>query len=312
MRRLPVLMLAFVMLAFVMLSPLVATAQQPDVRPTARGDEAVATQAQPQATLDEIAKTFGFVPTFLKAYPPSALPGAWQYMKGVWLNPKSALSAKDKELIGLAVAAQIPCNYCIYSHTEGAKAHGATAAEINEAIALAANTRQWSTTLTGAETNPIAFRAWTDDALAHVKKVAEANPSGGPMPLARDADEARRQIVKVFGDVPPFIDHIPDAALAGAWNGYIALNSSTPTALPAKTRELIGVAVASQAPAENALYMSMRSARQNGATSAEIDEAVVMAATVRHWSTYLNGTQADMATFRREVDRMLMPAKRGT
>ena len=34
------------------------------------------------------------------------------------LNPNSALSGKAKELIGLAVAAQVPCQYCIYAHTE--------------------------------------------------------------------------------------------------------------------------------------------------------------------------------------------------
>ena len=58
---------------------------------------------------------------------------------------------KNKELIGLAVAAQIPCTYCVYFHTEVAKANGATDEEIQEAIAIAANTRHWSTVLNGSQ-----------------------------------------------------------------------------------------------------------------------------------------------------------------
>ena len=40
---------------------------------------------------------------------------------------------KTKQLIGLAVAAQIPCAYCVYAHTKFAKAAGATDAQIKEA-----------------------------------------------------------------------------------------------------------------------------------------------------------------------------------
>ena len=53
------------------------------------------------------------------------------------MESKGALEPKTKELIGLAVAAQIPCEYCVYYHTKAAKADGATAAQIKEAIAMA-------------------------------------------------------------------------------------------------------------------------------------------------------------------------------
>ena len=93
----------------------------------------------------DIETTFGSVPTFLKVFPVEGIAGAWSEMKSLQLNPHTALSNKEKELIGLAVAAQIPCHYCVYFHTESAKADGATDEEVREAIAMSALTRHWST-----------------------------------------------------------------------------------------------------------------------------------------------------------------------
>jgi AhpD family alkylhydroperoxidase len=76
-------------------------------------------------------------------YPAAELKPAWEEFKAV--ESKGALDAKTKELIGLAVAAQIPCQYCVYAHTMNAKHDGATDAQIKEAIAAAAMTRKWST-----------------------------------------------------------------------------------------------------------------------------------------------------------------------
>jgi len=76
------------------------------------------------------------------------LPGAWDAFKAM-SAPNTAIPSKYKELIGLAVAAQIPCDYCVYNHTKTAKANGATKEEIREAIATAAEVRHWSTVLQG-------------------------------------------------------------------------------------------------------------------------------------------------------------------
>jgi len=67
------------------------------------------------------------------------------------MNPTGALDGKTKQLIGLAVAAQIPCTYCVYAHTKAAKAAGATDAQIKEAIATAALVRFNSTMLNGSD-----------------------------------------------------------------------------------------------------------------------------------------------------------------
>ena len=74
----------------------------------------------------------------------------WDEQQAV-MNPTGALDGKTKNLIGLAVAAQIPCSYCVYGHTKLAKAAGATDAQIKEAIATAALVRFNSTMLNGSD-----------------------------------------------------------------------------------------------------------------------------------------------------------------
>jgi AhpD family alkylhydroperoxidase len=117
------------------------------------------------ATYKDIQATLGMVPGIFKLFPEEGIAGAWAEFKSVQLNPKSALSGKEKELIGLAVAAQIPCSYCIYFHTAAAKANGASDAEIREAVAMAAITRHWSTVLNGMQEDPATFRRETDTVL---------------------------------------------------------------------------------------------------------------------------------------------------
>ena len=117
------------------------------------------------ATYRDIEATLGSVPTFFKLFPEEGVGGAWTEFKTVQLNSKTALSGKEKELIGLAVAAQIPCSYCIYFHTQAAKLNGATDAEVREAVAMAAITRHWSTVLNGMQADPAGFREETDTVL---------------------------------------------------------------------------------------------------------------------------------------------------
>jgi AhpD family alkylhydroperoxidase len=85
-----------------------------------------------------------------QALPDQVLKPHWDEQLAV-NNPKGALDAKTKQLIGLAVAAQIPCAYCVYGHTKSAKAAGATDAQIKEAIAMAALVRFNSTLLNGSD-----------------------------------------------------------------------------------------------------------------------------------------------------------------
>jgi AhpD family alkylhydroperoxidase len=110
------------------------------------------------------------VPTFMRRFPEVGIAAAWRSQKMLELNPATALPGKTKELIGLAVAAQIPCQFCIYFHTEAAKLNGASDEEIREAVAMAAITRDISTILNGALLDETQFRKDTDQIVANVKK----------------------------------------------------------------------------------------------------------------------------------------------
>jgi len=110
------------------------------------------------ATIKEIQGMTGFVPAFVRAVPAALLPAWWETAKQFEMNPATALDGKTKQLIGLAVAAQIPCDYCVVYHTAAARAEGATTAEIQEAVGMAAVTRESSTLLNGLQVDKAQFK----------------------------------------------------------------------------------------------------------------------------------------------------------
>jgi AhpD family alkylhydroperoxidase len=110
------------------------------------------------AAVKDIQATMGGVPSFVKQFPKAGLPGAWAEVKAIELSDKTALPPKVKSLISLAVAAQIPCSYCIWSDTQDAKRAGATDEEIQEAVAMAALTRHWSTVFNGMQVDFDTFK----------------------------------------------------------------------------------------------------------------------------------------------------------
>ncbi|WP_265519642.1 carboxymuconolactone decarboxylase family protein [Nitratireductor luteus] len=101
-----------------------------------------------EATIADIEKTWGFVPGLVKAFPPSALPGSWVELK-ILESENTVLSAKEKALTAVGVAAQISCQYCVWLDTRSAYLAGATDQEVQEAVAVAAIARHWSAVLHG-------------------------------------------------------------------------------------------------------------------------------------------------------------------
>jgi AhpD family alkylhydroperoxidase len=130
-----------------------------------------------QTTYRDIEQTLGSVPSFFKAFPESGIAGAWSEFKSVQLNPKTKLDGKTKELIGLAVAAQVPCQYCVYFHTAAAKANGATDEEVREAVAMSAIVRHWSTVLNGMQIDLAGFKRETDTVLRLAAEKAKTTKS---------------------------------------------------------------------------------------------------------------------------------------
>jgi AhpD family alkylhydroperoxidase len=100
-------------------------------------------------TFWNIQKHLGVVPKFFKLFPEGRLPAMWTDYKNVHLNPDTALDAKTKRLIALAVAAEAECASCLYLQTSAAFANGASFQEVQEAVAIFAIEHDWSEILAG-------------------------------------------------------------------------------------------------------------------------------------------------------------------
>lgn len=259
-----------------------------------------------KATYEDMRNTLGLVPTFFKAFPEQGIAAAWDELKSVQLNPKTALSTKTKELIGLAVAAQIPCRYCVYFHTQVAKLGGANDAQVKDAIAMAAITRHWSTVLNGMQIDVGEFK----QELAKILDYVQRPTAKGVAAPVTDAASAYKDMERTLGRVPAFLRKFPEQGVAAAWREMKTVQLDPTTALDNKSKELIGLAVAAQIPCEYCIVFHTEAAKLNGATDQEIREAVAMAAITRHWSTVLNGSLIDETRFRKEVDQIIAGAKK--
>ena len=267
------------------------------------GVSADAGQSAAETARKDIAKTLGFVPRFFQVMSDAAVGGMWAEMKGLQLNPNSALPGKTKELVGLAVAAQVPCRYCISAHTEFAKLNGASEAEIAEAVAVGALARQVSTYTNGLSIDQATFQS-------DLRRMLDAKPgasSGGTIEVI-DAASARKDIEQTLGFVPAFLSKIPETALPGAWRELKELRLSN-TALSGKVKALIALAVASQIPSQMCITAETELSKRNGASEREVAEAVGMAAITRNMSTLLNGQQTDERQFNADIARLVNGAK---
>jgi len=124
-------------------------------------------------------------------------------------------------------------------------------------------------------------------------------------PAAHAEDSSSKQqllagVEQMLGFVPTFMRQMPSATLPIAITGYTSLDTGE-TALPAKTKYLISLAVAAQIPCQYCIWADTLSAKAAGATDEEIGEAVGVAAMTRFWSTNFNGLQVDFATYQKEL-----------
>jgi AhpD family alkylhydroperoxidase len=137
----------------------VAVAQRAADKPMpSTASSTMAMPMTPKAVMDDIQSTIGFVPQFFRAVSDTQLPSFWAAMKTFQMNPNTALDARTKELIGLAVASQIPCDYCVEFHTAVARHAGASDQQIKEAIGMASMTRMASTVINGNQVDKAQFK----------------------------------------------------------------------------------------------------------------------------------------------------------
>jgi AhpD family alkylhydroperoxidase len=116
----------------------------------------------------EIESMLGLVPTFFKNIPDATLEQEWILMKQVQMAP-GPIPNKYRELIGVSVAAATKCGYCIIFHTEMARLHGATEAEIQHALHYTKSTTGWSTYINGSQVDIGKFRKEAKSIVKYVK-----------------------------------------------------------------------------------------------------------------------------------------------
>jgi AhpD family alkylhydroperoxidase len=235
-----------------------------------------------QATLADVQKTLGAVPSMVRDMPDENVAPFWEQLKSLQMNPNTALNGKSKELIGLGVAAQVPCRYCVYGHTEFAKVNGATPAELREALATAGLARELSALANGPE----------------AKKSDEK--------IAPELAATHEEIAKAFGGTEPdSLKRYPSVALVSLWKQMKAVTMNGNGALSVKLKALISLAVVTQLPSAQCVKDYTAMARANGATEQELQEAVAMSGLTRSASTVLNGTMPDEVQWRKDIDAIV-------
>jgi len=112
--------------------------------------------------------------------------------------------------------------------------------------------------------------------------------------------EVYREIKETLGLVPGFLKSLPDSSLEMEWK-LMKQVQMEPGAIPNKYRELIGVAVSAIMRCRYCSFFHTEMAKLNGATDAEIEDAVHFAKSSSGWSTYLNGMQTNFEEFKSEI-----------
>ena len=96
-----------------------------------------------EETLEDIEETLGMIPGFMEALPEDVLIQEWPLFK-TYNFEETEIPTIYRELMGLAVAANIKCPYCILFHKGAAQMNGATGEELAETAFLASYTARWS------------------------------------------------------------------------------------------------------------------------------------------------------------------------
>jgi AhpD family alkylhydroperoxidase len=115
-------------------------------------------------------------------------------------------------------------------------------------------------------------------------------------------EEVYKDIEGMFGFVPSFFKAVPDSSLDLEWKLMKRVQFDEGP-IPNKYRELIGLGIAAVMKCRYCTLFHTEIAKLNGASDAEIEDAVHFAKSSAGWSTYLNGLQIDYNEFKEEVKR---------
>jgi AhpD family alkylhydroperoxidase len=118
--------------------------------------------------------------------------------------------------------------------------------------------------------------------------------------MASTREQVYAEMTQMFGLVPSFFKLMPDNSLELEWKLFKTVQFDEGP-IPNKYRELIGLGISAITKCEYCIQYHTEVARLNGATDAELEDAVHYAKSSAGWSAYLNGMQVDREQFADEL-----------
>ena len=131
-------------------------------------------------TEHDIIETLGQVPSFFQDMPDDTLEHEWQEFKKFQLTD-TALTAREKHLIGLGVAAATHCPYCTYFHRQAAGMMGASDLQIEEAARFASDTAKYSAYLHGLQVPLDEFKRQADEMGEYLRSHQSSGDGGSEL-----------------------------------------------------------------------------------------------------------------------------------
>jgi AhpD family alkylhydroperoxidase len=116
--------------------------------------------------------------------------------------------------------------------------------------------------------------------------------------------EVFHEMEQMFGQVPSMFKTIPDSSLELEWNLFKSVHLEEGP-IPNKYRELIGIAISAATRCRYCAYFHTEMAKLNGATEAEIEDALHFTKSSAGWSAYINGMQLNYEDFTKETDKIV-------
>lgn len=126
-----------------------------------------------EETTADIEEHLGLLPGYMAALPEEALVNEWPNLKR-FLFGEGAIDPVTRELVGLAVAAAIGCEYCRHFHRGAAQLHGASEAELAELAFLASYTPRYSAVIQAQDYDVETFKEEVAETAAYIQERAAA------------------------------------------------------------------------------------------------------------------------------------------
>jgi len=117
-------------------------------------------------------------------------------------------------------------------------------------------------------------------------------------------NEVLKDIKETLGLVPGFMRGLPPDVLTRYWPIFKKYHAGGDTEIPAKYRELIGLAIASVIRCPYCIFFHTAAAKMLGATDKELSELAFLAGDTPNWSSMIHAQSTDLETFKRETEQI--------